>query len=134
MQIVFAILVAIHGLITLASGLGSASNPKGIAVPGVSWYQTALGQSWVLPSNMAGLGGLLWVVAGVGLVATAAAIIGIAIPTNAWPMLATGSAIVGLIAVALFFHPYYAVAIVVNIAIIAAATVFRSTAQNLLGI
>jgi hypothetical protein len=134
MQILFGILLAIHGLITVASGAGSVSNPRGVAVPGVAWYHTALGQSWVLSDDLAKIGGGLWIVAGVGLIATAAAVLGLGLPTNTWPMLGLLSAVLGLMAVALFFHPYYSVAIVVNVAIIAAVTVFRSTAKSVLGI
>jgi hypothetical protein len=134
MQILFGILVAIHGLITFAAGAGSLGNPKGVAVPGTDWYPTALGQSWVLADDPAKLGAALWLIAGVGLVATAAAVLGIVLPANTWPMLGLFSAMVGLLALALFFHPYYAVAVVVDIAIIAAVTVFRSTTKSVFGI
>jgi hypothetical protein len=40
----------------------------------------------------------------------------------------------GLVALATFFHPYYAIAILANLAIVAAATVFRSIAKNALGV
>ena len=134
MQIVFGILVAIHGLITLAVGSGATSGTAGVSVPGTSWYPVALGQSWLLQGDMARLGGALWLVAGLGLVGTAAAVFGIGLPTGLWPTLGVFSAVVGLVAVALFFHPYYAVALVVNLAIIAAATVFRAASKSALGI
>lgn len=134
MQILFGILVLIHGLITTAVGAGSISSPQGIAVPGTSWYPVALGQSWMLHGDAAKFGAGLWVIAGIGLVATAAAILGIVLPTGIWPTLGLVSAVIGLLAVALFFHPYYAVAIAVNLAIVFAATFARSTAKSVFGI
>jgi hypothetical protein len=134
MQVFFGVLLAIHGFITLAVGTGSIANPKGVAVPGVDWFHTALGQSWMLSGDTAKLGAGLWLIAGAGLVITAAAVLGIGLPTNTWPTLGLFSAVVGLLAVALFFHPYYAIAVGVDIAIVAAATVFRSTAKSVFGI
>jgi hypothetical protein len=134
MQIVFGILVAIHGLITVAVGMGSASNTGGVTAPGTSWYPVALGQSWLLQGDVARLGGGLWVIAGIGLLATAASVFGIVLPSGAWPTLGLISAVTALAALALFFHPYYAIAIVANLAIVAAATVFRATSKSVLGI
>src|SRR5919204_2142069 len=111
MQILFGILLVVHGLITVAVGAGSVSNPSGVTAPGTSWYPIALGQSWVLQGDLAKLGGGLWVVAGIGLLATAASVFGIVLPTGIWPTLGLFSAVAGLLALALFFHPYYAVAI-----------------------
>ena len=134
MQVLFGVLLAIHGLITIAVGSGSVSNPLGVKAPGTAWYPIALGQSWLLQGDVARLAGSLWVLAGVGLMATAASVFGIVLPTGAWPTLALISALSALIAVALFFHPYYAVAVVANLLILAAVTVFRATAKNMLGI
>jgi hypothetical protein len=133
-QILFGILVAIHALITVGIGAGIISNPRGVAAPGTAWFPVALGQSWLLPIGIAKFSGALWLVAGIGLLATGAAILGLGLPRPAWPTLGLLSALVSLVALALFFHPYYAIAIVVNVAIVAAATVFRSTVKNVLGI
>ena len=134
MQALFGILVAIHGLITAAVGAGSISNPRGVTAPATDWFPSALGASWALQGDAARVGGGLWVIAGVGLLATAAAVLGIGVPTSAWPTLALGSTVIGLAALALFFHPYYAIAVIVDIALIAAATIFRSTAKSVLGV
>ena len=134
MQVLFGIVLAIHGLITIAVGSGSVSNPVGVQAPGTSWYPVALGQSWLLGGDVARFGGALWVLAGIGLVATAASVFGIVLPTGAWPTLGLISAVSALLAVAVFFHPYYVIAVIANLAIVAAATVFRATAKNVLGI
>jgi hypothetical protein len=134
MQILLGILLLVHGLITTAIGAGSLSNPRGVTVPGMDWFPVALGQSWMLQGDASRLGAVLWLAAGIGLIATAAAVMGIVVPANLWPTLGLASALVGLMAVAVFFHPYYAIAIVVNVAIVAAATVFRGTTKSVFGI
>lgn len=134
MQIFLGILLLVHGLITTAIGAGSLSNPRGMTVPGTDWFPVALGQSWMLQGDTGRVGAGLWLVAGIGLIATAAAVLGIVVPANLWPTLALGSAVVGLMAVAVFFHPYYAIAIAIDLAIVAAATVFRATTKSVFGI
>ena len=134
MQVLLGILVLVHGLITTAIGAGSISNPRGIAAPGTDWYPVALGQYWMLQGDAAKFGAGLWLIAGIGLIATVAAILGVALPTGIWPTLGLVSAVIGLLAVAVFFHPYYAVAVAVNVAIVFAATVARSTAKSVFGI
>jgi hypothetical protein len=134
MQILLGILVLVHGLITTAVGAGSISNPKGVVVPGTGWYPVALGQSWMLQGDAARLGAGLWMIAGLGLIATSAAILGIGLPTGLWTTLGLVSAVIGLLAVAVFFHPYYAVAVAVDLAIILAATVARSAAKSVFGL
>jgi len=138
MSIVFGILIAIHGLITLAIGsvaVGGAPTPPEMSrLPGAAWYPVPLGDSWLLQGTFTRIGGVLWVVAGLGLVATAASILGIVIPTSAWRPIGLVSASAGLVAVVVFFHPYYAIAIAVDVAIIAAATSLEATSRNALGI
>lgn len=77
MQVLLGILVLVHGLITTAIGAGSISNPRGVAVPGTDWYPVALGQSWMLQGDAAKFGAGLWLIAGIGLIATSAAILGV---------------------------------------------------------
>jgi hypothetical protein len=134
MQILLGILVFVHGLITTAVGAGSISSPKGLAAPGTDWYPVALGQSWILQGDAARVGAGLWIIAGIGLIATAAAILGIGLPTGLWTSLGLVSAVIGLLAVAVFFHPYYSVAVAVDLAIVFAVTVARSTAKSVFGI
>ena len=134
MQVLLGILVLVHGLITTAIGTGSISNPRGVAVPGTDWYPVALGQSWMLQGDAAKFGAVLWLVAGIGLIATSAAILGVVLPTGIWPTLGLVSAVIGLLALAVFFHPYYAVAVAADVAILLAATVARSTAKSVFGI
>jgi hypothetical protein len=43
-----------------------------------------VGDSWLLQDGAARIGGVLWVVAGLGLLATGASVFGILLPTSAW--------------------------------------------------
>jgi hypothetical protein len=134
MQILFGLLIAAHGLITLGIGAGTIANPKGVPVLGTDWFPVALGQSWLLGGDAARIGGVLWIIAGVGLIATSVAVLGFGLPTSAWQTLGLVSAAVALLTLALYFHPYYLVGIVANLAILAAVIVFGSTAKSSLGI
>jgi hypothetical protein len=132
------ILMTIHGLITLVIGSaavsGAAPVPGAASLPGAGWYPVPLGQSWLLQGDAARIGGVLWVIAGLGLIATAASVFGFIIPTSAWRALGLVSAVSGLAALVAYFHPYYAIAVVVNLAILAAATLMEERSRGLLGI
>lgn len=138
MGVFVGILMAIHGLITLAIGGTAVSGAPPVSgaagLPGAGWYPVPLGQSWLLQGDAARIGGVFWVIAGVGLIATAAAMFGFVIPTSAWRVLGLVSAVSGLVALVAYFHPYYGIAIVVNLAILAAATMMEGTSRDLLGI
>lgn len=138
MAVFVGVLVAIHGLIMLAIGstaMAGAPPPPGAgSLPGAGWYPVAFGESWLLSGSAARLGGVLWVAAGIGLIATAAAIFGIVVPTTAWRALGLVSAVTGLAALVTFFHPYYVIGILANVAILAAVTGMEPTSRKLLGI
>jgi hypothetical protein len=102
-------------------------------LPGAGWYPVALGDSWLLRGGAAQMGGVLWLLAGIGLLLTAASVFGFVMP-GAWRLLGLTSGALGLAGVALFFHPYFAIAIVADLALVAAATVLEPTARRVLGI
>jgi hypothetical protein len=136
-QILIGILLALHGLITLAIGGaavgGAATPPEMSKLPGAGWYPVALGDSWLLHGGAAQMGGVLWVLAGLGLLVTALSVFGFVMP-GAWREAGLISGALGLAGIVLFFHPYYVVAVVANLALIAAATVLEPTARRVLGI
>ena len=136
-SVLVGILVAVHGLITLAIGgvaiSGAPTPPEMGKLPGAGWYPVPLGESWLLHGGAAQLGGALWVLAGIGLLLTAASVFGFILP-RAWRQVGMMSGVLGLAGVALFFHPYYVIAVAANLALIAAATVMEPTARRLLGI
>ena len=134
---VVGILLVVHGLITLAIGgvavSGAPTPPEMSKLPGAAWYPVPLGESWLLQGGAAQLGGALWLLAGIGLLLTAAAVFGFILP-GAWREVGLVAGALGLVGVALFFHPYYVIAIAANLALIAAVTVMDPTARRLLGI
>lgn len=131
------VLIAVHGLITLAIGGVAASGaptPSEMSrLPGAGWYPVPLGESWLLRGEASQVGGVIWVVAGIGLLLTAAAVFGLVLP-GAWRQVGLISAVLGLAGLALFFHTYYVIGIAMNLAIIGAATILEPTARRVFGI
>ena len=131
------VLIALHGLITLAIGgaaVGGAPTPPEMSkLPGAGWYPVALGDSWLLHGGAAQMGGVLWVLSGIGLLLTAASVFGFVLP-GAWRQVGLISGVLGLAGIALFFHPYYLIAIAANLAIVTATTVLEPTDRRVLGI
>ena len=123
---VVGIVLVAHGLITTMIGLGSMSNPTSAAMPTPSWlgwWPGTLGRSWAfdalnLGSGPASIGGLLWLAAGLALVGAGLGWLGVSVVSNQWQMLALVGAVLGLAALALYFHPFYVVAIVINVVIL----------------
>jgi hypothetical protein len=137
MPVFVGIVIGLHGLITLAIGgaavSGAPTPPEMNKLPGAGWYPVPLGDSWLLHGGAAQMGGVLWVLAGIGLLLTAASVFGFVMP-GAWRQVGLVSGALGLAGLALFFHPYYVIAIAANLAIVAAATVLEPTARRVLGI
>jgi hypothetical protein len=136
-QVLVGVLIALHGLITLAIGgaaVGGAPTPPQMGrLPGAGWYPVPMGESWLLRGGAAQMGGVLWVLAGIGLLLTAASVFGF-IMAGAWRQAGLISGALGLAGIALFFHPYYVIAVAANLALIAAATVLEPTARRVFGI
>ena len=61
------------------------------------------------------LGGLLWLAAGLALVGAGLGWLGVSAVSGQWQMLALVGAVLGLAALALYFHPFYVVAIVIDV-------------------
>ena len=124
---VVGIVLVAHGLITTMIGFGSMSNPTSAAMPTPSWlgwWPGTLGRSWAfdalnLGSGPALIGGLLWLAAGLALVGAGLGWLGVSVVSDQWQMLALVGAVLGLAALALYFHPFYIVAIVIDVLIVA---------------
>ena len=125
-HVVVGIVLVAHGLITTMIGFGSMSNPTSAAMPTPSWlgwWPGTLGRSWAfdalnLGSGPALIGGLLWLAAGLALVGAGLGWLGVSVVSNQWQMLALVGAVLGLAALALYFHPFYVVAIVIDVVIL----------------
>jgi hypothetical protein len=125
-QVLIAGLVVAHGLITTMIGFGGITRPEApaMAVPAwIGWWPGPFGRSWLIDALQLGpgasmIGSALWLAAGLALLAAGLGLLGVPGLSGVWQPLALGGAAVGLIALALFFHPFYLVAILVNVAIV----------------
>jgi hypothetical protein len=116
-----------HGLITSAIGLGAATNPSGagMALPSwFDWWPGSFGRSWLVETLSLGtgaaiVGGLIWVSAGVLLVAGSLGWLGIGFFEAVRFQLLLSGAAISLLALVLYFHPLYLLAAGINVAIVA---------------
>jgi hypothetical protein len=126
---VVGIILVAHGLITTMIGFGSMTNPASTAMAAPSWlawWPGSLGRSWAfdalnLGSGPAMIGGLLWLSAGLALVGAGLGWLGVPPVSGEWQLLALVGAVLGLAALALYFHPFYLVAIVIDVFIVVSA-------------
>jgi hypothetical protein len=103
------------------------ANPTSATMPTpfwLAWWPGTLGRSWVLDglnvgSGPAALGGLVWLAAGLALVGAGLGWLGVSVASDHWQSLALIGAALGLVALALYFHPFYLVAIVIDVVILA---------------
>lgn len=118
MKILIAVLLIVHGLIVMGQSSGSFNPVGGIKNP--AWFRfwpANLGQSWLLTSlgaeqnPIARAGGILWLVAGVALVAAGLGILGFIVPFTWWRTLALYGAVISLILLAIYLHPFYSIGI-----------------------
>ena len=122
------VLLVAHGLITTMIGFGSVASPSSATMPTPSWlgwWPGTLGRSWVLDGLSLGtipaaIGGLVWVAAGLALVGAGLGWLGVSVVSDHWQSLALVGASLGLLALVLYFHPFYVVAIVIDVVILVA--------------
>ena len=119
--------LVLHGLITTMIGSGAVSNGPAMALPSwFGWWPGTFGRSWLidglnLGAPVALLGGLVWLVSGILLIAAGLGFLGVVPLRDAWPTYAVVGGGLGLVAVALYFHPLYLAAVVINLALVTLA-------------
>jgi len=129
-QVLVAGLVVAHGLITTVIGFGGVTRPDApaLTLPGwFGWWPGPFGRSWLIDTLHLGSGAMvigsgLWLAAGLALVASGLGWLGVPVLSGVWQPLAFGGAVAGLVALALFFHPIYLVAVAINVAIVVLAS------------
>ncbi len=144
---VLAGLFLVHGLITIGSGVGAVvdGGRKAWADPGLanaawlSWWPINLGRSWLVDAAELGptgyaVGGLIWLASGVAFALAGLGLFGV-VPglTGAWQPLALAGGGFGLAAVVLFLHPWYAIALLINLAVLATRAGTEPTPFSLAG-
>lgn len=140
MRIIVVILLLIHGLITCAQ-VQTGFKPSGdVANPSwLGWWPVNLGQSWLfrqlgLEKPIVGsIVGILWISAGVCLIAAAFGLLGFIIPTNLWRPLAGIGATISLVMILFYAHPFYVIGIGANIAVLLVLLWARWPTPEMLG-
>jgi hypothetical protein len=119
-------LFVVHGLITTVIGVGALTDPEqpGLANTGSALWPTPLGRSWVidglhLGTGAALVGGLLWAASGLAFLVAALGVLGVPGLRDVWQPLGLGGGALGLLAMALYLHPWYAIGIAINVAVVA---------------
>lgn len=126
-NILVATVLVAHGLITSMIGLGALASPNAPAVSlpaWFAWWPGPFGRSWLFEALTLGgpattLGGFVWLIGGLLIVAGGLGWFGLGLFEGARVTLLVGGAAVSLVALALYFHPLYVVAIAINLAIVA---------------
>ena len=127
MKTIVAVLLILHGLITVAIAGGSFNRTApGVPNPAsLSWWPVPMGRSWLLSMMgerasglIAPVIGVIWLLGGVAIVAAGMGLLGFIVPVAYWRLLAGLGAALSLIAALLYAHPYYAVGIVADLAIL----------------
>ena len=125
-QLLVAGVLVAHGLITTAVGFGAVTNPNAPAMTLPSWFAWwpgTFGRSWLFEALSLGtgaslVGGFIWLIAGLLLVAGGLGWFGLSIFEGVRAQLLIAGATMSLVAVALYFHPLYLVALAIDIAIV----------------
>lgn len=119
--------LVLHGLITTVTGFSSVTKPDAppLSLPSwLGWWPGPFGRSWLfdalhLGTGAATVGGLIWLVAGVALITGGLGWLGVPALHDLRHALLLGGAGLGLVALALYFHPIYVIAVAINLAIVA---------------
>jgi hypothetical protein len=119
--------LVLHGLITTMTGFTGMTKPNAPSLPlpaWFSWWPGPFGRSWLfdalhLGTGAAVIGGLLWLAAGIALIGGGLGWLGVPGLEAIRYVLLMGGATLGLLALTLYFHPIYVVAVVINLAVIA---------------
>lgn len=125
MKILVSILLVLHGLITSLQASGNFSPKTEIRNPDwLGWWPVPLGRSWLLvrlgsdTSAVKIVLGLLWLIAGLMLLAAGSGLLNFIIPSHLWRIFAGIGASLSLILLAIYLHPFFIIGIMANFAIL----------------
>jgi hypothetical protein len=122
--IVVGLFLVAHGLITTMIGVGAVSNGPAQALPSwFGWWPGPFGRSWLIDglhfgTPVAVAGGVVWLASGVLLIGAGLGYLGVGPLREGWPLLAVAGGALGLLAVAVYFHPLYLIAGAINLALL----------------
>ncbi len=141
LKYLIAATLVIHGFIVSAqSGGNFGSGKTQIANPSwLSWFPITLGRSWFLTAfKLEGtlvekFFGLLWLASGLCIVAAAFGVLGFIIPRELWRTLAIYGASGSLVMLLLYFHPFFLMGILVDVAILVTLLLTKWLPETLIG-
>ncbi len=111
-----------HGLVTSFIGFGAVTSPNAAPMAMPAWMGWWPGPSIVhgplRPAGASVVGGLIWLAAGLALIGGGLGWLGIGPLAEVRYALLVGGASLGLLAAALYFHPFYLAAVLINLAIV----------------
>jgi hypothetical protein len=118
--------LVLHGLITAFIGFGAVTGPSAapLTMPSwMAWWPGPFDRSWAFEALGFGtgasvVGGFVWLAAGLALIGGGLAWLGVGPLVEQRHMLLLGGAALGLVALALYFHPFYLAAVLINLAIV----------------
>lgn len=136
MKILFAIFLIAHGLVH--AGLAAAPNPNDPdAKPGA--FFTSINLSWLLPQLGLNAAAVQWIgiilvaLATLGFVLAGLGVFGVSGLTAVWRTVAVVSACVSLLLLALFWHPWLIVGVLIDIGIMTTLMWAKWTSEELIG-
>ncbi len=127
LKYLIAVILIGHGFIVSAQSAGNFSSGNSqITNPSwLNWFPMTLGRSWFLTvlklegTLVDKIFGLIWLASGLCIVAAALGILGFIVPRELWQTLAIYGASGSLIMLLLYFHPFFIIGILVDVAILA---------------
>lgn len=115
-----------HGWVTCSQARGSFTGSMGLENPSwLKWWPTTLGQSWLLRKRDSGMQfmlsvllGLVWLASGVCLIGAGLGIFGLIVPFASWSSLAVAGAIISLLMLLVYIHPFYIAGFILTVGIL----------------
>lgn len=130
MKILISVLLIVHGFIVACQSTGSfgPTIPSELQNPSfASWWPINMGRSWLfswfgLEKTLAvyRIGGLLWLVGGIALIAAGLGLLGFIIPTDWWRSLAIFGGAISILMLVIYFHPLMIIGTASSLAVLVA--------------
>lgn len=125
-QAVIGGFLVLHGVITSVIGMGGVTKPDApaMSLPNwFSWWPGPFGRSWLfdalhLGSGASVVGGAVWLVSGLALIGAGLGWLGTPVLRENMELLAFAGGALGLVALGLYFHPIYLIAVGIDGAIV----------------
>lgn len=126
LRILLIIFLAAHGYIHMSLAQVPTPKPGALHTPFMpAWWRADVDSTWPVaklglsPSATRTLGWVLWLLTTAGYVLAAAALLFAPSQPALWQGLTAGSSILSLVLLALYWHPWYPVGVLISLALLA---------------